>query len=530
MENTFYDLTNAQKSIWNTELFFNGSNINNICGTICLDEPLDFKDLQKALKLIIAENDNFRTQFTIKDGSIYQSFLDKVDYDVEIVDINTKEDLKKLENTIISRIFDILNSNLFDIKIFRYPDLTGGVIVNIHHLISDSWTLGLVAKDIVTKYTIVHNKLSNTPNTNSYINYINSEQKYIASSKFVKDKEFWLNYLKNRPDCISIPSFSDIPTNTKDLGFKGVRKVFNLDDKIVCKINDFCKAYNVSMYNFLMAIYSVYIGRINKSEDFILGTPILNRTSSVQKNTMGMFINTVPVRVKPTEHISFLAFVNNIALNFTSIYRHQKHSYQYILEELRKEDPTTPNLYQVLLSYQITKTTTNDSMKYSCDWNFTGAVADDIDIHFFDLNDSGSLNIAYDYKVCKYTEKDIENIHNRILYMIEQVLLNPGISLSEISIATPKELKEILNLAAKNDCAYPSNKTISQLFEDQVNLTPDNIAIKFKDSFLTYKELNEKANQVAIFLRKLGVQPNDVVALRLNKSLEMVNNYENNNN
>ena len=182
MENTFYDLTNAQKSIWNTELFFNGSNINNICGTICLDEPLDFKDLQKALKLIIAENDNFRTQFTIKDGSIYQSFLDKVDYDVEIVDINTKEDLKKLENTIISRIFDILNSNLFDIKIFRYPDLTGGVIVNIHHLISDSWTLGLVAKDIVTKYTIVHNKLSNTPNTNSYINYINSEQKYIASS------------------------------------------------------------------------------------------------------------------------------------------------------------------------------------------------------------------------------------------------------------------------------------------------------------------------------------------------------------
>ena len=412
MENTFYDLTNAQKSIWNTELFFNGSNINNICGTICLDEPLDFKDLQKALKLIIAENDNFRTQFTIKDGSIYQSFLDKVDYDVEIVDINTKEDLKKLENTIISRIFDILNSNLFDIKIFRYPDLTGGVIVNIHHLISDSWTLGLVAKDIVTKYTIVHNKLSNTPNTNSYINYINSEQKYIASSKFVKDKEFWLNYLKNRPDCISIPSFSDIPTNTKDLGFKGVRKVFNLDDKIVCKINDFCKAYNVSMYNFLMAIYSVYIGRINKSEDFILGTPILNRTSSVQKNTMGMFINTVPVRVKPTEHISFLAFVNNIALNFTSIYRHQKHSYQYILEELRKEDPTTPNLYQVLLSYQITKTTTNDSMKYSCDWNFTGAVADDIDIHFFDLNDSGSLNIAYDYKVCKYTEKDIsEMVH-----------------------------------------------------------------------------------------------------------------------
>lgn len=519
MEEKLFNLTNAQKSIWNTELFFNGSNINNICGTIHLYESLDFDALKESLKLIIDENDNFHIKFLLKDGSIYQSFDNHVDYNIEIIDVKSEDDLTKLEDKVISHIFDILNSSLFDIKIFRFPDSTGGVIVNIHHLVSDSWTLGLIAKSIVNNYYNIKNNIPNTPNKNSYINYIEDENKYITSKKFEKDKEFWLKYLNNRPDCIGIPCFSEFKS---DNIVKAHRKIFNLDNELVQKINGFCKEYKVSTYNFLMAIYSIYIGKVNNSHDFILGTPILNRTSISQKNTMGMFINTVPVRVKPEDNFSFIAFVNNIAVNITSIYRHQKYSYQYILEDLRKEDPSTPNLYQVLLSYQITKTTTNDNMNYFCDWRFSGSIADDMDIHFFDLNDSGNINIAYDYKLSKFTEEDIEQIHNRILYMFEQVLINPGIFLKDISITTYKELNEILNLAKENNCNYPSDKTISQLFEEQVLLSPKNVAIKFENSSMTYEELNQKSNQLAHFLRNLGIKPNDVVAIRLNKSLEMV--------
>ena len=157
MEEKLFNLTNAQKSIWNTELFFNGSNINNICGTIHLYESLDFDALKQSLKLIIDENDNFHIKFLLKDGSIYQSFNNHVDYNIEIIDVKSDDDLTKLEDKVISHIFDILNSSLFDIKIFRFPDSTGGVIVNIHHLISDSWTLGLIAKSIVNNYYNIKN-------------------------------------------------------------------------------------------------------------------------------------------------------------------------------------------------------------------------------------------------------------------------------------------------------------------------------------------------------------------------------------
>ena len=520
MKNKSYNLTNPQKSIWNTELFFNGSNINNICGTIRLYEPLDFKLLQKSLELIVDKNDSFHTNFTIKDGSISQSFDNTIDYKIDIIEIENEEELHKLEQQTMSHIFDILNSDLFDIKIFKFPDLSGGVIVNIHHIISDSWTLGLIAKEIVNNYYCLYNNIPIESNQYSYIDYINSEEKYIDSNKYLKDKQFWKDYLKDCPNCITIPNNKEISNN--DFSSLGNRKMFKLENKYIKKINEFCHNYNISLFSFLMAIYSIYIGKINNSDDFILGTPILNRVNSAQKNTMGMFINTIPFRVKIEDNYSFLAFLNNIALNFTSILRHQKHSYQFILEDLRKEDPKTPNLYQILLSYQITKIKTDDNMKYSSEWNFNGNVADDIDIHFFDLNDSGDINIAYDYKISKYTDTDISNIHSRILYIISQVLNNPSMFIKEISITTPKELQEILSFNSQNNCSYPSDKTISQLFEEQVELTPNNIAIKFKNTYLTYEELNKKANQVANFLRNLGIKSNDVIAIRLNKSLEMV--------
>ena len=519
MKKDVYELTNPQKSIWNTELFFNGTNINNICGTVNIFEPIDLNALRHTIDLIISENDNFHANFVIKDGSIFQCFDNDVNYTIDIVELSSKKDLHNLEQEMKSHIFDILNSDLFDIKIFKYPDSTGGVIVNIHHLISDSWTLGLIAKNIISKYYHISRNIPLESQNFSYTDYINYEENYLNSNKFENDKKFWKTYLEDRPDSITIPTFND---TSKDFAFHANRKIFHLDSTLVKQMNDFCHFHKVSLFNLFMAIYSIYIGRINNSNDFILGTPILNRLSATQKNTMGMFVNTIPVRIKIEDNMDFYTFVQKLSTNFTSIYRHQKYSYQHILEDLRKEDSKIPTLYKVLLSYQITKISTNDDIKYSSEWFFNGSISDDIDIHFFDLNDSGSINIAYDYKLSKYTEDDINRIHARIIYMISQILKQSTVYLKDISITTPEELEEILFLTNNNQCFYPSDKTISQLFEEQVKLTPNNIAIKYNKSSMTYEELNKKSNQVAYFLRNLGITANDVIAIRLNKSLEMV--------
>lgn len=519
MENKMYNLTIPQKNIWNTELFYQGTTINNICGSVLFETQVDFELLKKAILTFVSHHDSFRLRFVLKED-IYQYLEDFSPFPIEMLDLKDEVDFQKAESSIASHCFDPLKTSLFYFTLFRFPRGNGGFIVNIHHLIADSWTLGLLAKEITEIYAGLVQGISTDIPTYSYLEYIQSEQKYIHSSKYEADQSYWNNLLSSVPEPVTIPSvFSEAK---QDFTCLARRSAHVIDASFIAKIKTFCNDNRISLFHFLMAVYSIYIGRVNHSNDFIVGTPILNRTNYRDKQTTGMYITTLPVRVTFDDSLSFSAFVNQLATQFVSMYRHQKYPYQSMLQEARKDNSSLPNLYNILLSYQITKTKDESDVNYSTNWVFNHHTSDDMDIHFFDLNDTGKLTIAYDYRVSKYTEQDIQDLHDRIVYLIEQVIENPCFLIRDLSITPPQELEEVLSNFNSTDAQYPSDQTIVQLFQKQVASTPDQIAIKYKNSCMTYKELDKKSNQIAHFLRSQGIQPNDVIALRLNKSLEMI--------
>lgn len=522
MGNKLYNLTNPQKSILLTEEFYKGSNINNICGTAIIDDVLDFDLLKKAMHIFVRNHDSFSFKLTVDNNEIKQYVDDNADdTDIEIVDIDSKDDISKVENTMLNHVFDIYNGDLFCMKIFRLPDNTGGFIVNVHHLFGDSWSLGIVANDIVRIYSCLLNSEDVSKNDNfSYLNYINSEKEYFNSDKFKKDKDYWNSIFDTVPEQATIPS--SIDTTQDEFSPRANRKSFNIDTKMMEKINAFCKSCGVSVFNFFMGVYATYISRVSGVDDFVLGTPILNRTNFNEKNTTGMFINTAPLRFLIDDTLSFKSFVSNIAKDSLGMLRHQKYYYQNILEDLRKKDSSLPNLYNILISYQVTKANTEKGLTYSTRWNFNGTSNDDLDIHLYDLNDTGSINVAYDYRVAKYSDDDIEDVHNRILHMIWQILERDDICLKDIEIVTSKEKYDILYKFNATDMEYPKDKTIVDLFEEQVEKTPDNIAVICKNEKLTYRELNEKANQLAHSLINSGVNIGDIIGIMVNRSLEMI--------
>lgn len=522
MKNEFYGLTNPQKSILLTEEFYKGTNINNICGTAIIDNVLDFDLLKKAMYIFINNHDSFHFKLALDNNELKQYLDDSPNsIDIEIVDIDSKNDISKIENTMLNHVFDIYNGDLFCMKIFRLKDSTGGFIVNVHHLFGDSWSLGILANDIVRIYSCLLNDEDVSKNEDfSYLNYINSEKEYLVSDKFKKDKEYWENIFDTVPELATIPG--SIAEIKDDFSPEANRKLYNIDNNLMDKISAYCKLNHVSVFNFFMAVYAIYIGRVSRIDDFVLGTPILNRTNFNEKNTTGMFINTAPLRFLIDDNLDFKSFVSNIAKDSLGMLRHQKYYYQNILEDLRKKDASIPNLYNILISYQVTKAATEKGLNYSTRWNFNGNSNDDIDIHLFDLNDTGSINVAYDYRVSKYTDDDIEDMHNRILHIIWQILERENVCLKDIEIVTSKEKYDILYKFNDYDATYPYDATLVSLFEEQVEKTPDNVAVVFRDKSLTYKDLNEKANQLAHYLISSGIKKDTVIALRMPKSLEMV--------
>jgi len=521
MQKKLYDLTSPQKSIWYTEEVFKGTPIENITGTAIILNKVDFKLLEKSLNLFVQKNDGFRLKFILENGNVKQFVSEFTSFNVDKVLLSNESELKALEKELTSIPFNTINSLLFNFKMFEFPDGHGGFVIVMHHLISDAWTSGILVSEIINLYAaLLKNEEIPATNSPSYIDYISSEQEYLNSDKFKKDEKFWNDTFASVPEVATVPSLNN---NADSLSCKAKRKQFVIPKSTMDLINEFCKSHKVSAFNFFMGILAIYLGRVSNLDEFVIGTPVLNRSNFKEKHTAGMFISVVPFKITINHEYKFADFLSKISTDFFNIFRHQKYSYQYLLDNLRKQDNSIPHLYNILMSYQNMRSNKQSAeVQYEARWSFNNNISDDMEIHFFDINDTGDIDIAYDYKTAKYSKEDIFALHSRIINIINQVLNNEEILLKEIEIVTPDEKNKILYEFNNTKTDYPKDKTIVELFEEQVEKTPDNIAVVFEDQKLTYRELNEKSNSLGNYLRNNDIGRNDIVGIMVSRSLEMI--------
>lgn len=522
MENReIYELTNPQKSIWATEQFFMGTNVNNIAATLTIKENVDLKTLNKAINIFLKNNKSFGLKFEMQNGNLVQYFTEMQEINFEILHLKDKEELRKVAQELSKEIFNIEEENLFKYKLFKLDNGYGGFIIIAHHIISDAGTFSLMGTEIVDNYSKLQKNENIEIKEYSYEDYIKDEKEYEESSKFIKDKEYWNEVFKDIPKVATIPSTKS-KANTDGSG-KSLREEFVLNQEILSKISEFCKKNKISNFNFFMTIYAIYLSRVSNLKDFVIGTPILNRTNFKEKHTTGMFINTAPLRIKIEDNIDFVTCVKQIAQSSLSMLRYQKYPYQMLLEDLRKKDSTIPVLFDVMLSYQVTKA--NDrtlEVPYEVEWLPSNTISDSIYIHLHDNDDNGTLNVAYDYQIEKYSKDDIDNIHKRILHIIDQVLSNENCLEQDIEIVTEEEKNKILYEFNNTYTDYPRDKTIVDLFEEQVEKTPNKIAIVCKEEKITYKELDEKSNFIAMELLNKGIKDGETIGIRLERSIYMI--------
>lgn len=523
MEHEFFDLTNPQKAIWLTEQFYKGKNINNVCGTLYIKKALDFNLFEQSINLFIKNNDSVRIKLRLQENGEIKQYFDEYQYiHIDTVNVYSEKDLKQLQNSVVSEVFNLLDSNLFHFVIFKFPNNNGGVIANFHHLISDSWSHGILSNQLLSNYCKLLNNEEIIDNSSySYKEYISTENDYINSAKFLKDKAYWDNIYSTIPENATIPA--SLNSNINSLEAK--RLQLNINGSTLSEITEYCTSHKITPFNFYMSILGLYISRVSNLDDFVIGTPILNRTNYAEKHTTGMFIKTIPFRISLDYNLRFTDFVSQIAVNSIGMLKHQRYSYQYIIEDLRKQDSSLPTLYNIMFSYQITKMTdNNDIFPHTNTWSFTGNTSDDLDIHMLEYDDStnSNLNVMYDYRTSKYTESDIREIHSRILYIIKQVIENDQILLKDIDAITEEEKNKILYQFNSNKIDIPSNLTLDKMFKDIVLKNRNNTAIISSTNSITYQELDELSNKLANILLDNGVQPQDIIGVCMNRSIELL--------
>ena len=178
MEQKKYPITNAQKNIYLIENYYKGTPVNNVCGTCLFHSVLNFNLLRQALYMMIQNNDSFKMHLDVKHGEVFQYLDNSTPYNIEIVDVADMSDVDSIENDLQKKVYNVFSKeNTFDIKIFKFPNNQGGYVIQIHHLFSDSWTLGLVAHKVAEYYNLLLNEQHELDSEKkfSYIDYIDDK-------------------------------------------------------------------------------------------------------------------------------------------------------------------------------------------------------------------------------------------------------------------------------------------------------------------------------------------------------------------
>lgn len=477
---------------------FSGGAIAMICGSMLSDGEKDVHILKHGVNEIYRINEALRIRVSEVDGNVCQNVTDYVEPEVEILHFENKEAFDTYAKAYAKIPLD-LYGNLCEIKIVVLPGQYG-ILAKIHHIVGDAWTLALLGTQL---YDILD---GNEIEAYSYIDYVENEKVYLQSKRYEKDKEFFVEQFKK---CDEVTYLNEKQSDT----FQAERKTQVIASKQAKQIMDYAKQHDTSPFILFTAALSAYMNRVKmNAEKVYIGTAVLNRNGVKEKNTAGMFINTVPMLMELDNEKTFAQNLNEIQSTVFSVLRHQKYNYGDVLATIRKEYGFQEKLYDVMISYQNAKVF---GSKCETTWYHSGEQSESLQIHIDDRDNEGIFRVHCDYLVEKFTEQEIDRLHEHICNLLFDAIENDIKKIYQLEILSKNEKNRLLYEFNDTAVDYPREKCVHQLFEEQVERTPDRVAVVACDNTLTYKELNEQANRIANSLIAKGIGVGDIVAFAL---------------
>lgn len=517
----FYPLTYAQRNIWNIEKFFPDISINNITGTLRFKEELDFKILEQAVNLLIKKNDALRIRITIQNGEPVQYIGDYQFYPLNFIDLSCESDhltFFNYEEKLTHTPLPIITSELFYIAYFKLLGETA-LFFKFHHLIADAWSLTLIADNILFYYLrLKNNEKIDIHMAPSYIDYVLTETDYLGSEKFNKSKFFWQKKIE------TIPEFIYLKNRPSQYSTKSKRISFLISEEISLKIDQYCKKYNISIFVLFSAIFSIYINRTTSKKDIILGTTVLNRLDYKEKNTIGMFVNTLPIRLN-TENISdFSSYVGNVYLEWKRVLRHQRYPFDLILKDYRQKNQINGDLFDVTITFQnAVLDSIKDFNKVKGRWHPNEHQTNSLHIHINNRENSNNYVVNLDYLIELFTAEEIKAIYHHLINLLVDALNHPTVSITNLELLSKKEKHKLLYEFNNPQGFTRYESRLDRLFEKQVDKAPENIAVRFGSQQITYQELDMKANLLANYLiSEMKVAPDSLVGVFIDRSIDMI--------
>ncbi|NEQ98487.1 MAG: amino acid adenylation domain-containing protein, partial [Cyanothece sp. SIO2G6] len=536
---TSYDvpipLSFAQERLWFLDQLEPGNTTYNILGLVQLEGPLEVTVLERAIATILQRHAILRTTFQFINNIPMQVIQPEISLSltVEETRLTTDAEIEQWAHHHGQQPFDLAEGPLVRFHLAHrtsphsptppLPHSPTFLLVALHHIIADGWSVGVFTDELVRLYASYSGTQSSAfpPLPIQYADFAQWQRQWLQGNVLDTQLQYWTQQLADAPGLLLLPSDRPHPPQQT---YEGCTHRIDLPPALTQQLRQLSLTSGTTLFMTLLAAYATLLYRYSHSDDIMIGSPIANRNRQEIEPLIGFFVNTLVLRTQFADNASFAEVLEQVRETTLAAYDHQDLPFEQLVEALQPERSLSHSpLFQVMFilqpptdeALQLAEAVTLRPLPLT-----NGTAKFDLTLTVFDQPEA--LQCEWEYRTDLFDETTIARMAGHFQVLLEAIVANPKQPLEHLPLLLDMERQQLLTGWNDTAVAYPTDSCIHSLFEAQVERTPEAIALQFETQSLTYAQLNAKANQLAHHLQTLGVGPETLVGICVERSLEMV--------
>ncbi|NCS14754.1 MAG: amino acid adenylation domain-containing protein, partial [Microcystis aeruginosa G13-12] len=536
---TIYPLSPGQEAMWLIWKIAPESVAYNIFITAKIHAYLEIAVVNRVWQKIIEKHPILRTTYTSYEGKPVQQVNQQENFQVEVIDASDwrEEQLVEKIYAIADHPFNLEKDSVLRVNLFTRSAAEHILLLTMHHIAGDMWSYDLLLSEFQALYPEEVEQFSqqqteaapDSLNENkTYANFLQWQAEMLSGTRGEKLWQYWQQQLAGELPVLNLlPDKPRPPVKT----YEGASYIVKLDEQLIEKLRYLALASNTSLYQIMLTAFYVQLYRYTNQTDILIGSPMRGRTAKEFKEIVGYFSNLTVLRVSIQENATFTELLAQVSKIVRQAQKHQDYPFSLLVEKLQPQrDPSRSPFCQVSFTWQAQTwceqkenlSPSQEPMLQMAPYLLGHQRGADFDLSLMVMEAAETFQLNWQYNTDLFEDTTITPMAGHFVTLLESIVENPQQPVSLLPLLTQREQHQLLVEWNNTKAEYPSNKCIHQLFEEQVERTPDAVAVVFEGQQLTYNELNCRANQLAHYLQSLGVKPDELVGICVERSLEMI--------
>jgi amino acid adenylation domain-containing protein len=522
-------LSYAQQRLWFLDQLEPGSTVYNIPLALHVAGRLDKGALEQSLSEVVRRHEVLRTRFESREGEANQVIGEAEAVSIGVTDLTElaageqEREVRELAGAEANEPFKLERGPLLRVKLLRLGAEEHVLLVTMHHIISDGWSMGVLTREVSALYeAYLEGRESPLAELEiQYGDYAVWQREWLQGEVLEQQLGYWREQMAGAPTVLELPvDRARGAVQSYGGAYEGIR----LKPRLTEEVKRISQGAGVTLFMSLLAVFQVLLWRYTGESDVVVGTPIANRTRAETEGLIGFFVNTLALRSRLDGGLNWqqvLQLVREVCLGG---YGHQDVPFEKLVDELQPQrNMSHTPLFQVMLVLQNATGEEQEELRGLR----LSEIGSETKTAKFDLtlilDEAGeSLSGAIEYNTDLFDGATIRRVAGHYERLLESLVSNSGQLLREVQMLSEAEREQILREWNQTTRRYPQEMCLHQLFAAQVERTPEAIAVSFGERELSYGELNRRANQLAHYLQPRGVGPETLVGICLERSVEMV--------